>query len=129
MDTSYTVTGSEPVGSIYWDEVNGTYSYVLKNNVIGQAFFEDFFYVKNETGSQIDNGTPVMYAGSVGASGRPIVEKAIADGTKAPWTFLGVATEDIANGSWGLVTWRGIVRGIDTDGSPYGAFSTPSSMT
>jgi hypothetical protein len=120
MDTSYTVLGSEPIGSIYWDSDNGTYSYVFENGVIGQNFFEEYFRVKNETGAQIDNGTPVMYSGSIGASGNPKVVKAIADGTKAPWTFLGVATEDIANGGWGLVSWRGIVRGIDTDGSPYG---------
>jgi hypothetical protein len=76
--------------------------------------------VRNITGNTIANGTPVRFAGSLGASGRILIAPAIADGSTPSSYILGVTTEEINNNSNGHVTWFGKVRGIPTNGSNYG---------
>lgn len=75
---------------------------------------------RNTTGVTITNGTPVRFAGTLGASGRILIAPSIADGTIPSSYILGVATEDILNGEDGHITWFGKVRRIDTTGTPYG---------
>lgn len=119
-NTSYTITGSEPVGSMFWNSDEETIDLKTNANITLQMGQETFFNVKNQTGADITNGTPVMFAGTVGASGRVLIQKAIADGSLAASYIMGLVTEDIANGADGKVTWFGKVRGIDTTGTPYG---------
>lgn len=69
LDITYTPSGSEPVGSTYWDFASRTLSTVLEDGVIGQHFKEVFIDGQNDTGSTIANGTPVEYLGSIGNSG------------------------------------------------------------
>lgn len=87
---------------------------LIQNGAVLQLGQEVHYHVKNQTGSTILNGTPVMAVGTIGNSGRILA--APMDGTDAGNAiyFLGVATEDIANGDDGKVTHFGKVRGIDT---------------
>ena len=75
---------------------------------------------KNQTGATIPNGTPVMFAWSLWASGRITIQKAIADGSIPAMYTIGITTEDILNWADGHVTWFGKIRGLDTTGTPYG---------
>jgi hypothetical protein len=77
---------------------------------------EDLFYpVKNQTGSSIPKGTNVRFAGTVGGSGRLLIEPYLADGTFATSRYMGVTAETIGNGEDGKVLWFGRIRGINTN--------------
>ena len=113
FDTTYTETGSEAQGTLYWNSDEETLSLVTNGQTIelGQKVEVN---VKNQTGSQIDKGEVVYASGTVGASGRILVTKMIADGTIAAKRILGVAAENIANGADGKVVKFGKIRKIDT---------------
>jgi hypothetical protein len=117
-----TVTGiTEAEGKIYWDSPNGTLSLGMEGGDVSlQIGQEQYYYIKNQSGSTIQNGRVVRAAGTLGASGRILGEYMIADGTIPPKFTLGIATEDILNGDDGYVTEFGLVRGIDTTGTLYG---------
>jgi len=105
-------------GRIYWDEDNGTLSLGMHGGqVVQQVGLEEYFYVKNQTGDTIPNGSVVRAAGTLGSSGRILGDLMIADGTIPYFFALGVATEDIVNGDDGYVTQFGLVRGLNTTGS------------
>jgi hypothetical protein len=120
FNTSY--TGNTIVdGRMYWDTNNGTLSLGMEGgNVLQQIGQESYYYIKNQSGATINNGKVVRASGTLGSSGRILGEYMIADGTIPPKYTLGIATEDIVDGSDGYVTEFGLVRGIDTTGTPYG---------
>lgn len=103
-----------------WNENDGTIDVGLNDEVVLQVGQETHFFAKNTSGGTIANGTPVMFTGTVGASGKLTFGLAIADGSVLPEYMMGVATEDIPNNEFGYVTSFGIVRGFNTTGSPYG---------
>ncbi len=113
FDTTYTETGSETQGTLYWNSDEETLSLVTNGETIelGQKIE---VHVKNQTGSQIDKGEVVYASGTLGASGRILVTKMIADGTIAAKRILGVAAENIANGADGKVVKFGKIRKVDT---------------
>lgn len=82
-------------------------------NTTLQVGHEFFIYVKNNTGLQVDNGLPV-YIDSIDA-GVPTIALA-----NAKTTFMskceGIATMDIPDGQFGIITRLGLVRDIDTSG-------------
>lgn len=119
LNTGYTPTGSETVGTSYWDSDNKTVSTVLENGVIGQQFKEVFFDIQNDTGDTLENGKVIAYEGSIGNSGNVRGEYGIADGSIVSGYNLGISTEDIADGEVGQVTFFGKVRGIQTNGANY----------
>ena len=110
-------TGDE--GTLSWN-VNEATMDLQSGGVTYQLGQEVAPLVRNSSGSTIVNGTPVMFAGTLGNSGRILVAPAVADGTIPSSYILGVTTEDILNGADGHVTWFGKVRGITTNGSNYG---------
>jgi hypothetical protein len=116
FDTTYTETGSEPEGSIYYDADSG-FNMTFPNGVILQLGREGWIEFQNNTGSQIDNGSIIGYASSIGNSGKIRGELFLADETSEPHMFIGIATEDVANGATGHATWFGDVRGIQTNGA------------
>lgn len=118
LDTTPDALPSNP-GLIQWNATEDTVD-VTANGVTYQLGQEIAPLVRNSTGVIITNGTPVMFAGTLGASGRVLVQPAIADNSIPSSYALGVATQDIANGADGHVTWFGKVRDIDTTGTPYG---------
>ena len=102
-----------------WNEDDGTIDVGLNADVVLQVGQEMQFYAKNTSGGAIDNGTPVMFTGSLGASGKLTFSKAVADGSITSLYMMGVATEDIPNNGFGYITSFGKVRGFDTSGTPY----------
>jgi len=118
FNTAYTGTYEE--GSIYWNAEEKTFDVGLNDGVVGQMFLEGYFDYKNQTGSTISDGTPLMFAGSLGASAVALVQLAIADDSVRPEYIMGIATHECLNGELGKATWRGKVRHINTTGAPYG---------
>lgn len=105
---------------VQWNSDDGTIDVGLFNGVVMQVGQEMFYYVKNTSGVTISDGDSVMATGTVGASGKLTVSKAVADGTVPAHFMLGVATQNILPNAFGYVTSFGLVRGINTTGSPYG---------
>lgn len=114
--TSMQLTGGTGTqGTLTWNTDEETLDLDLDGPVL-QLGQEVHIHVRNNTGSQITNGTPVMLTGTVGASGRLTI--AAMDGTDVnnEYKFLGFTTEDISAGTDGKVTHFGKVRGVNTSG-------------
>lgn len=113
FDSIQLTGGTGTQGTVSWNADEETLD-VIQNGAVLQLGQEVQYHCKNQTGSTIANGTAVMAVGTLGASGR--IKIAPMDGTVQSNAkfFLGVATEDIANGDDGKVTHFGKVRGIDT---------------
>lgn len=107
-------------GELTWNADDGTLNVGLLNDVVLQLGQEQHYYPKNVSGAQIDNGAAVMFAGTIGASGKLQVDLAQSDVSIPAEYFMGLATQDIANNDFGYVTGFGLVRGIDTTGTPVG---------
>ena len=97
-----------------WNEDDGTIDVGMNDNVMLQVGQEMHYYAKNTSGGDILNGTPVMFTGTLGASGKLTFGKAVADGSAPAIYMMGVATEDIANNAFGYITSFGKVRGFNT---------------
>jgi hypothetical protein len=118
---SLTPTQGITEGGMQWNDAEGTLDLLMKGgNVTQQIGEETYYYVKNQSGSTISNGTLVRASGTNGASGHILVEPFLADGTYPSTYVIGIVTEDIANGEFGFVTAFGKVRGIQTNGANYG---------
>jgi len=103
-----------------WNEDDGTIDVGMNADVMLQVGQEMHYYAKNTSGGDILNGTPVMFTGTLGASGKLTFGKAVADGSAPAIYMMGVATEDIPNNGFGYITSFGKVRGFNTSGTPYG---------
>jgi hypothetical protein len=118
MDVTATVTLAE--GMFSWNADDGTMDIGLSGGSVLQTGQETLYYAKNTSGSLIPNGTPVMFTGTVGASGKLTFGLAVADGSVPADYMMGVTTQDVANNDFGYVAHFGLVRGFDTTGTPYG---------
>lgn len=105
---------------LQWNADDGTLDVGLFGGEVLQVGQETLYYAKNVSGGSIAKGTPVMFAGSVGASGKLTFTKAVADGTSPASYMMGVACHDVDNNGFGYVSQFGLVRGFDTTGTPYG---------
>lgn len=105
---------------VQWNLDDGTMDIGLYGGSVLQVGQETHYYSKNTSGALIANGTPVMFTGTVGASGKLTFGLAIADGSVPAEYMMGVATQDIANNAFGYITSFGLVRGFNTSGTPYG---------
>lgn len=100
-------------GTTYWDVNEETVALIMNGTT--QRIGQDLFYpVKNQTGSTIAKGTAVRFAGTLGASGRLLIEPFLANGTYPSKYFMGVTAEDILNGDNGQVLGFGKIRKINT---------------
>ena len=115
----FTTTNGGPVnvGELGWNQTDETLDIALDHGVMLQIGEEVLYHVENNTGVLIADGTPCMYAGTVGNSGKLRVKPW--DGTNVS-LFMGLATCDIVDGDHGYVTHFGKVRGIQTNGANYG---------
>ena len=113
FDTTYTETGSETQGTLYWNSDEETISLVTNGESfeLGQ---KTEIHVKNQTGAQINKGEVVYASGTLGNSGRILVTKMIADGTVPAKRIMGVAAENIANGTDGKIITFGKLKNINT---------------
>lgn len=105
---------------VQWNQDDGTMDVGLYGGSVLQVGQELMYYAKNTSGSLIANGTPVMFTGTVGSSGKLTFGPAVADGSVLADYMMGVATQDIANNAFGYVTSFGLVRGFNTTGAPVG---------
>lgn len=108
------------VGEVAWNSDDGTLDVGQYNGTILQIGQETQYYARNTSGVTVNNGTPVMFTGTVGASGKLTFGLAVADGSVPADYMMGVATQTIANNDFGYITHFGLVRGFNTTGSPYG---------
>jgi hypothetical protein len=119
FNTGYTPT--EQVGRVHWDSDYGTLDIDLEGgNVQLKAGLDNFYYIKNQSGSTITKGKVVRAAGTLGSSGRILGEYMVADGSIPYFFTLGIAGENILDGEDGYVYEFGLLKGIDTTGSDYG---------
>jgi hypothetical protein len=110
-------TATEESRKLYWDDNNRTLSVEMGNGVVQQIGQEQFFYGRNNTATTITNGTVCMVTGALGESGRITIAPMVGNGTYNANLTLGVATEDIATGEDGLITYIGAIHDIDTTGT------------
>jgi hypothetical protein len=120
IDFDITETNNTAEGRLFWDFENGTLNLGMGGGNVTQQIGEDtYYFVKNQTGSQINRGQVVRAAGTVGNSGRILVDLAVADGSIPDKFIMGVAAENIPNGEDGLVNEFGLIKGVNTTGSLY----------
>jgi hypothetical protein len=101
-------------GQLTWNADEGTLELGKGgiSNYIGQ---ETMVLCRNASNTvTIPKGTAVMFAGTVGASGRIKVAPMVADGTFPGYVFFGVTDQDILGASDGYVTVFGKIRGVNT---------------
>lgn len=130
FNTSTNRTPTTP-GELTWSDDDSTLRFDMDSpsNVIGHIGQDQFYYVKNQTGSTITKGTPVRFAGTLGASGRLLIAPAIANNSYPSKYVVGVAAATINNGDDGFVLAQGKLRGIDTSAFSEGDILYVSSST
>ena len=106
-------TGNVDQGQLSWNIDEETVDITMGDGVVQQVGFETYMRVKNDTGSQIDNGEVV---GFVGVNAEIKVAPYIANSSSNELYFVGVATRDMPDQDIGPVTLYGKVRGLDTTG-------------
>jgi hypothetical protein len=107
-------------GRVFYDSTAHTLNYYNDNSQmsvnIGQ---EQIIRVRNQTGSDIPNGSVVYVNGATGNT--PTISLAIATAFSTS-DIIGVTTTDVTNNGFGYVTVNGLVNGLDTsafaDGNP-----------
>jgi hypothetical protein len=108
--------GVDPVadGQLAWNADEGTLELGKGgiSNYIGQ---ETMVLCRNASNTvTIPKGTAVMFADTLGASGRLKVAPMVSDGTFPGYVFFGVTDQDILGASDGYVTVFGKIRGVNT---------------
>lgn len=114
--TELTLTDSDTNvdrGQLSWNITEETVDITMGDGVVQQVGFETFMQVKNDTGSQIDNGRVV---GFVGVNSEIKIAEYTANSSANELYFIGVTTRDMPDGDVGPVTLYGKVRGLDTTG-------------
>ncbi len=106
-------------GRLVWNKFDDTLNIHHSGGITQQVGQESYSRITNVSGATIFNGRTVSVA-NVGLGGPIGGQYYIANGTIPSLYIVGVATQDIAAGSVGFVTVRGLVRDIDTTGTPYG---------
>lgn len=105
---------SEP-GQIAWNADEGTLELGKLGGVSNYVGAETMVLCRNASNTTaIPKGTAVMFAGTLGASGRLKVQPMIANGSVPGYVFFGVTDQAIAGASDGYVTVFGKIRGINT---------------
>ena len=103
-------------GQIHWNDDDKSLD--IDSEVTGvsaQLPQEVWARATNKSGAELGDGTPVYQDGSQGK--RPTVAKALANGGITD-DVLGLMTHDLADNDTGYATMFGLVRDIDTTGTP-----------
>jgi hypothetical protein len=114
--TSLTLTaepGNVDTGILSYNVGEDTLDLQHLNNVVQQLGFETFMRCKNDTGTSIQNGTVVGFAG---VNAEIKIAPYIADAAANELFFVGVTTFKMDDGVVGPVTLYGKVRNLDTTG-------------
>jgi hypothetical protein len=108
-------------GMLTWNKEDGTLDLRMGNDATLQLGMEMYCPpVLNNSGSLITSGMVVRATGGDMTSGRITMQPALADATLNAFSVLGIATEDVPNGSTGFITVFGLVRELNTTGVPFG---------
>jgi hypothetical protein len=106
-------------GRLVWNAEEGTLDLGMNGGDVTQHIgLENYYRVKNQSGSTITDGTVVMAVGAVGNSGHILI--APANNNMPPQVTMGIVTHNIPNGENGFVTHFGLVKQIDTRGTAVG---------
>ncbi len=132
LDTAATPT--PVVGMMSWDSDRSTISVQLDSDVDAHLGQDNFWYVKNQSGATIPKGKAVMAVGTLGTSGRILIDEMVADGSVSAKYLIGITAEDIANGADGFVMNIGKIRQLNTSVWTAGSVlycdpSTPGNLT
>jgi hypothetical protein len=102
-------------GRVYWNSDESTLDIHSEfSDVVLQIGQESWIRVRNNSGALIPNGRPVRITGATGQM--PTIALDNGQGL-----ISGVATMDIANNSFGMVTTFGLVRDVNTSAFTDGA--------
>ena len=119
-------TPGTQAGTMSWNDTGGLDMHMGipgdntgASNITQQVGEEIYVYGKASAAINDSPLQAVRKTGTVGASGTITFAPTIA-GLTDPGAIIGVATEPIANNSFGRVTAFGIVRNITTNGTAYG---------
>ena len=121
FDTKISIGVAEPtaVREIGWNTDGGTYEILLDSNVLHHLGADQTTLCRNNSNTvAIPKGTAVMFAGTVGNSGRLKVAPMVADGTYPGYVFFGVTESIVPGGGDGYVKSFGEIRGLDTNAYP-----------
>lgn len=104
-------------GTLFYDTDDDELSFynaesAVKLNIGSEVWVK----VRNNSGGDISDFTPVYQTGAVG--NRATIAKAKADSINTS-NVIGITTHSIENNSNGFITVLGTINGVDTDGSPY----------
>ena len=116
LDTA--ATEAYAAAKMWWSVSDGTFNMGMYNNVTQQVGQELFFYGKAQ--GNIVDGQSVMFAGVQGNHILMQAADASVPGFRKEF-LIGIATQNITNGSFGYVTWFGKINGVDTRGFPTGS--------
>ncbi len=112
LDTAATPTPVQ--GMMFWDTDRSTVDVQLDTDVSAKLGQDNFWYVKNQSGATISKGKVVMAVGTLGSSGRILIDLMVADGSVSAKYLLGIAAEDIADGADGFVINIGKLKQVNT---------------
>lgn len=118
FDTKVSIGAAEPtaVREIGWNTDEGTYDIRLDSNVLHRLGADQTTLCRNNSNTvAIPKGTAVMFAGTVGGSGRIKVAPMVADGSLPGYVFFGVTESIVPAGGDGYVKSFGEIKGIDTN--------------
>ena len=96
-----------------WDNTDGTLNLGHSGGVVQQVGQNMYLFAINNTGSTINKGTAVGFAGVNGLE-RIEIAPYLADGSTNSLYFIGVTAQDFPDGGTGRVTVFGRVENIDT---------------
>ena len=107
-------------GQFWFDSSTGSFNAKMGNNNITQQVGEEILVYGKASATITDSPLQIIRkTGTVGASGVITFGPTIAGLTESD-VIIGVATENIANNSFGRITAFGAVHGITTNGTAYG---------
>ena len=120
FDNKIKINTAEPTasGEVGWDPDQGTLDVGLLNGVTTHVGQDHITLCRNGTVSSIPKGTGVMFAGTLGNSGRIKIAPMVANGTYPGYVFFGVTAQDIAAGADGYVKSFGEIKGVNTNAYP-----------
>lgn len=111
FDTTFVDGNAE--GRLQWNSDDGTLEVGMPGSTVNLQIGQEFLVrVKNDSGADLTNGTPLYITGSQGT--RPTVDMADASSILTA-SVSGVSTEAIDDNHFGYMTVRGLVRGVNTN--------------
>lgn len=114
MPSAQLTGGTGAQGTMVWNGDEDTIA--LTMNGIDHELGQDMMYnVKNQSGSTIPKGVAVRASGTLGSSGRILIERMSAAGDIPARFYLGVTAEEIADGADGKIIEFGKIRGLNTE--------------